>query len=61
VERAVDRWHENCRGARPPGDAAAQSEHVIRALSDHLPADAQVSLDAGSVVYWYARHLPEAV
>ena len=29
----------------------------MRELSDHLPADAQVSLDVGSVVYWYARHL----
>ena len=29
----------------------------LRALSDVLPADAQVAVDVGSVTYWYARHL----
>jgi pyruvate dehydrogenase (quinone) len=32
-------------------------QYVVRSLSDVLPADAQVSVDVGSVVYWYARHL----
>lgn len=32
-------------------------EAVVAALSSHLPADAQVAVDVGSVVYWYARHL----
>src|SRR5262249_24627329 len=32
-------------------------ELVVRELSGRLPADAQVSVDVGSVVYWYARHL----
>ncbi len=32
-------------------------ELVVRTLSDRLPADAQVSVDVGSVTYWYARHL----
>jgi pyruvate dehydrogenase (quinone) len=32
-------------------------ERVVRALTPRLPADAQVSVDVGSVVYWYARHL----
>lgn len=30
---------------------------VIAELSRHLPGDAQVAVDVGSVVYWYARHL----
>ncbi|MGI9209809.1 MAG: thiamine pyrophosphate-requiring protein [Rhodococcus sp. (in: high G+C Gram-positive bacteria)] len=30
---------------------------VVAALSDHLPSDAQVAVDVGSVVYWYARML----
>jgi len=30
---------------------------VVAALSAHLPADAQVAVDVGSVVYWYARFL----
>jgi pyruvate dehydrogenase (quinone) len=35
----------------------------VRSLSDRLPPDATVSVDVGSVVYWYARHLrlPEGV
>jgi pyruvate dehydrogenase (quinone) len=32
-------------------------QHVIRSLSGRLPADAQVAVDVGSGVYWYARHL----
>jgi pyruvate dehydrogenase (quinone) len=32
-------------------------ELVIRSLTPRLPADAQVSVDVGSVTYWYARHL----
>jgi pyruvate dehydrogenase (quinone) len=30
---------------------------VVRALTERLPADAQVAVDVGSSVYWYARHL----
>ncbi|HEY6748424.1 MAG TPA: thiamine pyrophosphate-requiring protein [Mycobacteriales bacterium] len=32
-------------------------ELVVRSLSERLPGDAQVSVDVGSVTYWYARHL----
>ena len=32
-------------------------ELVVRRLSDHLPEDAMVAVDVGSVTYWYARHL----
>jgi pyruvate dehydrogenase (quinone) len=53
----VDRWR---RIADERADAAAaplNPEYVVRALTPRLPADAQVSVDVGSVVYWYARHL----
>ena len=30
---------------------------VVQALTAHLPANAQVSVDVGSVTYWYARFL----
>ncbi len=32
-------------------------ELVIRTLSRHLPRDARLAVDVGSVTYWYARHL----
>jgi pyruvate dehydrogenase (quinone) len=32
-------------------------ELVLRELNAQLPADAQIALDVGSVVYWYARQL----
>ncbi|WP_284985136.1 hypothetical protein [Arthrobacter sp. fls2-241-R2A-172] len=38
-------------------------ELVVRELNGRLPSDAQVSIDVGSCVYWYARQLilPEGV
>ncbi|MEU9923030.1 thiamine pyrophosphate-requiring protein [Streptomyces griseoluteus] len=32
-------------------------ELVVQELTPRLPADAQVSVDVGTVTYWYARHL----
>ena len=57
VVQQVERWH---RIAEERADAEAvplNPEHVVRSLSALLPADVQVSVDVGSVVYWYARHL----
>ncbi|MGW6130675.1 thiamine pyrophosphate-requiring protein [Cellulomonas sp. NPDC055163] len=57
VERSVVAWHEiAAQRAAEPADPL-NPQLVLRTLSDHLPADAQVSLDVGSVVYWYARFL----
>jgi pyruvate dehydrogenase (quinone) len=57
VEAAVRGWHrirdERAAGAASPLNPQA----VVRELSEHLPADAQVAVDVGSVVYWYARFL----
>jgi pyruvate dehydrogenase (quinone) len=57
VEGWVRRWHEiaAARAAAPAEPLNPQG--VVRSLSDRLPADAQVAVDVGSVVYWYARHL----
>lgn len=58
VEGWVQEWHDLAeRRAHDDGADPLSPEPVVRALSAHLPADAQVSVDVGSVVYWYARHL----
>lgn len=57
VEAWVGRWHE-IAGARAAASAdPVNPQYVVRSLNGLLPADAQVSVDVGSVVYWYARHL----
>ena len=55
--RTSGRWHEiAAERVRDPADPL-NPQLVVHALSAHLPADAQVSVDVGSVVYWYARFL----
>ncbi|WP_199509934.1 thiamine pyrophosphate-requiring protein [Nucisporomicrobium flavum] len=57
VESWVRRWHE-IAGSRAAAPAEPLNpQYAVRALSGRLPADAQVAVDVGSVVYWYARHL----
>jgi pyruvate dehydrogenase (quinone) len=57
VQKAVRDWR-GISAQRALVDAQAiNPELVIRALNAHLPADAQIALDVGSVVYWYARQL----
>ncbi|WP_229075090.1 thiamine pyrophosphate-requiring protein [Actinoplanes sp. DH11] len=57
VEEWVDRWHR-IAGARAAALAEpVNPQHVVRSLTGLIPADAQVAVDVGSVVYWYARHL----
>ena len=57
VVEQVERWHRIAE-ERSHADARPLSpELVVRSLSPQLPADAHVSVDVGSVVYWYARHL----
>jgi len=63
VEAAVRRWHLlRERRAGVPGQPL-NPERVVRELDGRLPADAQLAVDVGSVVYWYARQLtlPEGV
>jgi pyruvate dehydrogenase (quinone) len=57
VVQQVRAWHDLAEErSRLPADPL-NPELVVRALSDRLPADAQVSVDVGSVTYWYARQL----
>jgi pyruvate dehydrogenase (quinone) len=57
VERRVRSWRELAdRRAGTPAEPL-NPERVVRSLSSRLPADARVSVDVGSVTYWYARHL----
>ncbi|WP_345750965.1 thiamine pyrophosphate-requiring protein [Microbacterium rhizophilus] len=54
---AVGRWRETAeRRAAVPAEPL-NPEAAVRALNAHLPADARVAIDVGSVVYWYARQL----
>ena len=64
VEQMVRNWRRiaAARCAEPPDGLDPQAvvldpQAVVAALSDRLPADAQVAVDVGSVVYWYARCL----
>lgn len=57
VREIVARWHR-IRGQR--AEVAAEPvnpEAAMRGLDRHLPGDAMIALDVGSVVYWYARQL----
>ncbi|MDQ1653439.1 MAG: hypothetical protein QOI35_2639 [Cryptosporangiaceae bacterium] len=57
VEGWVRRWHQIAEDrAAAPADPV-NPQFAVRALNARLPADAQVAVDVGSVVYWYARHL----
>lgn len=57
VREVVAEWHRvSDERAAVPMDPI-NPEAAVRALSAHLPDDAQVALDVGSVVYWYARQL----
>ena len=57
VEESVRRWHAIAAARAQAPAEPLNPQFVVRSLSDRLPADAQVSVDVGSVVYWYARHL----
>ncbi|MCU1437303.1 MAG: thiamine pyrophosphate-requiring protein [Naasia sp.] len=57
VEESVRRWRGiAAERAATPADPL-NPESAIRELGSRLPADAQLALDVGSVVYWYARQL----
>ncbi|MBP2336654.1 pyruvate dehydrogenase (quinone) [Saccharothrix coeruleofusca] len=57
VFASVARWRElSGRRVRDPAEPL-NPELVVHLLSGHIPLDAQVAVDVGSVTYWYARHL----
>ena len=57
VVAEVERWHRIAQERSEQAADPLSPERVVRALSPRLPADALVSVDVGSVTYWYARHL----
>ena len=57
VTGQVARWHDLAEERASITAQPLNPELVVRRLSRHLPGDAMVSVDVGSVTYWYARHL----
>ena len=63
VEHSVKQWHAlRERRAHTPANPV-NPERVVWELNKRLPSDAQLAIDVGSSVYWYARQLdlPEGV
>jgi pyruvate dehydrogenase (quinone) len=61
VEQSVRRWRtiREQRAGEPPSSPGngLNPQLVVHELSAQLPTDALVSVDVGSVTYWYARFL----
>lgn len=57
VVTQVQRWRRIAEERAMADAVPLNPEHVVRQLTARLPGNAQVSVDVGSVVYWYARHL----
>lgn len=57
VRQLVADWHHISEARALTAADPVNPELAVRTLNAHLPADALVALDVGSVVYWYARQL----
>jgi pyruvate dehydrogenase (quinone) len=57
VENWVRQWHETATARADASAEPLNPQYVVRSLNGRLPADAQLAVDVGSAVYWYARHL----
>ncbi|WP_404320721.1 thiamine pyrophosphate-requiring protein [Arthrobacter luteolus] len=57
VEEAVQNWHRLAAERAATPARPVNPELAVRELSGRLPENAQVAVDVGSVVYWYARQL----
>ena len=57
VEHEVSRWRILAADRAAVPALPVNPERVVRELNGRLPANAQVSVDVGSCVYWYARQL----
>jgi pyruvate dehydrogenase (quinone) len=53
----VVRWRALAEERAAVPATPVNPERVVRELNGRLPANAQVSIDVGSCVYWYARQL----
>ncbi|GAB3551062.1 thiamine pyrophosphate-requiring protein [Arthrobacter tumbae] len=63
VERHVDVWRSLSEARALTAADPVNPERAVRELNGRLPENAQVAVDVGSCVYWYARqlHLPPDV
>lgn len=63
VERHVDSWRTLSEARAFTAASPVNPERAVRELNGRLPDNAQVAIDVGSCVYWYARqlHLPAGV
>jgi pyruvate dehydrogenase (quinone) len=63
VRELVADWHRIAEERALVPANPVNPELVVRTLGGHLPDDAMLALDVGSVIYWYARQLrlPEGV
>jgi pyruvate dehydrogenase (quinone) len=57
IEHQVQRWRELAAERAGVKGQAVNPELVVRELNGRLPDNAQLSIDVGSCVYWYARQL----
>ncbi|WP_203138047.1 thiamine pyrophosphate-requiring protein [Microbacterium sp. JZ31] len=57
VRDAVDRWRQTAERRAAVQAEPLNPEAAVRALNAHVPDDARIALDVGSIVYWYARQL----
>ncbi|MHA7141889.1 thiamine pyrophosphate-requiring protein [Arthrobacter sp. Sr33] len=57
VEKAVRSWRSLARQRAETPARPVNPELVVRELNGRLPKDAQIAVDVGSCVYWYARQL----
>lgn len=57
VEQEVTRWRALAEERAAVPATPVNPERVVQELNGRLPANAQVSIDVGSCVYWYARQL----
>ncbi|WP_026542115.1 thiamine pyrophosphate-requiring protein [Paenarthrobacter nicotinovorans] len=57
VEHQVRAWRRLSEERANVPARPVNPELVVRELSGRLPGDAQLSIDVGSCVYWYARQL----
>ncbi|WAJ33569.1 thiamine pyrophosphate-requiring protein [Arthrobacter sp. FX8] len=57
VEEAVSRWRILSADRAAVAASPVNPERVVRELNGRLPENAQLSVDVGICVYWYARQL----
>jgi pyruvate dehydrogenase (quinone) len=57
VREAVARWRQISQDRAEVPAEPINPEWALRQLDGKIPADAQIAVDVGSIVYWYARQL----